>query len=133
MGDSVKIWVTAACILSSGIWLTAGLYKLTHATRMIGVIRNHSVPAPFMSFWLAVAVEIGGSILMITQRYLWVAALCWLAFLVVATPMFHGKLILDGAIDYPQLVQVAKNVSIAGGLIALIILDGTILAYFARF
>lgn len=120
---------TAACVLSSCIWGAVGLYKITHIERMVGVIRSHSLPLPHTAFWLSVIVELGGAALMITQQHIWLVALLWLGFLLVATPVFHGNIIENRTINYPQFVHAAKNVSIAGGLIALIVIDGTIPEY----
>lgn len=129
----MRFLLTLSCVLSSGIWLAVGLYKVTHVKRMCDVIRDHSIPFPVAAFWLSVTIELGGAILMITQMYIWLVASLWLGFLIVATPIFHGRILKDDTIEYSQLVQLAKNVSIAGGLVALIILDGEIPAFLARF
>jgi uncharacterized membrane protein YphA (DoxX/SURF4 family) len=122
--------MTIACVLSTGIWVAVGLYKLTHRQKMVDVIRAHNIPLPQVSFWLSVFVELGGASLMLFQQRIWVAALGWLVFLCVATPIFHGRVIRNGMIDYPQLVHVGKNFSIAGGLIALLIIDSTVPRFF---
>ena len=117
---------SVACILSTGIWAAVGLYKLTHQEKMIEVIRSHNIPLPHVAFWLSVVVELGGTVLLALQIYIWLVVAAWLVFLVVATPIFHGAIVRNGTIDYPQMVQTAKNVSIAGGLIALLVVEGTV-------
>lgn len=129
--STTQFLITFACILSSGVWLAVGLYKITHIQMIIGGIRAHSIPFPVFSFWLSVIVELGGAALMITQQQIALTAVLWLIFLIVATPIFHGRVINKGTIDYMQLVHCGKNVSIAGGLVALIALDGTVAKYFA--
>lgn len=114
---------TAACILSTGIWVAVGLYKISHQEKMIEVIRAHNIPFPLMAFWLSILVELGGAALMITQTWIWLAVTVWIGFLLVATPIFHGRVLNGGKVDYSQLVQFAKNISIAGGLIALLTLS----------
>ena len=118
--------ITLGCLFSAGIWAFVGLYKITHVPRMIGVIRAHRIPFPVLAFWLSVAVELGGAALMVTQTQIWIAALGWIGFLCIATPIFHGRVLKDGAIDYPQFVQVGKNLSILGGLLVILALDGTV-------
>ena len=54
------------------------------------------------------------------------ACLAWLVFLVPASWLYHFKFMFqNGGINFPQLVTGWKNVSIAGGLIALILLDAS--------
>jgi uncharacterized membrane protein YphA (DoxX/SURF4 family) len=124
------IWV--ACALSAGIWIFAGLYKITHIEKMVGVIRAHSIPLPRLSFWLSVSVELGGSILLLVFQQIWIPVVLWLGFMFVATPLFHGHVFRGGAIDYPQFVQIGKNISIAGGLIALLLLDRNFSGFFFK-
>ncbi|MFN3145626.1 MAG: hypothetical protein ACE368_10370 [Paracoccaceae bacterium] len=66
---------------------------------------------------------------MAIQLQIWIAALAWIAFLIVATPIFHGRILVDGVIDYPQFVQVGKNLSILGGLLLVLAIDGTVPAW----
>ena len=122
--------VAAACVLSTGVWVFVGIYKLTHRDRIIGVIRAHNIPAPHFAYWFSIVIELGGAALILLHQAIWVAILGWLAFLAVATPIFHGAVFRNGEIDYQQLVHVGKNLSIAGGLIALLIVDGTVPRYF---
>jgi hypothetical protein len=56
----------------------------------------------------------------------WFACLAWLVFLLPASWLYHFRfMVRSGAINFPQLVTGWKNVSIAGGLIALILLDAS--------
>jgi uncharacterized membrane protein YphA (DoxX/SURF4 family) len=95
------------------------------------VIRAHSIPFPVLSFWLSVAAELGGAAILLCTPYMWVACAFWLMFLVVATPIFHGHAFRGGVIDYQQYVHIGKNLSIAGGLVALMLLDKNFVALFA--
>lgn len=115
--------ITVACILSAGVWLAGGLYKLAHYDRVVEIIRRHRIPFPAVSYWICVSIELGGTVLLLLQQWLWVTVLIWLGFLVVATPIVHGRLWKDGAIDFHNLLHITKNTSIAGGLIALLALD----------
>lgn len=118
------MWI--ACVLTSAIWLMVALYKLTHISKMTAAVASRGIPIPAVSLWVSIFVELSGAFLMITYQYIWISALMWIGFLIVATPIFHGKIIVDGQIDYSQFIQVGKNISIAGGLVAVLILDGAI-------
>lgn len=122
--------LTIARMLASGIWIMVGLFKLAHLERMTDVVRRHGIPFPRVALWLSIVAELGGAILVLASPFPWVGYLIWLVFLVVSTPIFHGRAIVGGQIDYPQYVQIGKNLSIAGGIIALMILDETFRDFF---
>lgn len=126
-GLDLRGWVDplffAACLLASAIWVAVGIYKLFHYRIMLETIRNHHIPFPALAYWCSVVAEFFGAILVAMQWSVWGGALIWLFFLLVATPIFHGEIRKDGRINYPQFVHLFKNVSIAGGLLALIALD----------
>lgn len=126
-GVDVRGWAEplyfAACLLASGIWVAVGIYKLCHYRLMVGKIREKHLPLPTLAYWCSVTAEFAGAVLVATQWSVWGGALIWLIFLLIATPVFHGDLWHDGTINYPQYVHFFKNVSIAGGLLALIALS----------
>jgi putative oxidoreductase len=121
MDRSALLW--GACLLSAGIWLMVGFYKIMHVEKMVGVVRAHSIPFPVLAFWLSVAAELGGGVILLFTPQIWIACAVWILFMLVATPIFHGHAFSGKAIDYPQYVQIGKNLSIAGGLIALMLND----------
>ncbi len=112
-----------ACWLSCAIWAGVGAYKLCHRHEMIEIIRSRAIPWPVAAYMASTAAELIGALLVGTQIAVTEGALIWLAFLLVVTPIFHGAVLRDGAIDYPHFVQLLKNLSIAGGLLALILID----------
>ena len=82
------------------------------------------VPLPRLVLPLVLILEMVGALLMVVDEYVWLVSLAWIAFMIPATWMYHFKFMMkDGAIVFPQFVTGWKNVSIAGGLIALILLD----------
>ena len=61
---------------------------------------------------------------MVVDHYVWLVSLAWTVFMIPATWLYHVKFMMkDGTIVFPQFVTGWKNVSIAGGLLALILLD----------
>ena len=114
---------TLARIFTCGIWLLAGLYKLTHFKGTTEDMARRGIP--FQAFFLVITlfIELAGSALLVANAYVWLVALVWIGFIIVATPIYHGKCIIEGKIHFPEYVQLSKNLSIAGGLFALIALD----------
>lgn len=119
----MELLYPAACVLASGIWVAVASYKLFHYQRTVENIREHHIPLPVLAYWCSVTAELAGALLVVTQWSVWGGALIWLVFLLITTPIYHGDLWRDGKINHPQFIHFFKNVSIAGGLLALIALD----------
>lgn len=115
-----------ARVLTCGIWITAALYKATHYERTIGEITHHGIPLARIVLPLVLILELVGSALLIVDRYVWAVCVAWLIFLVPASWIYHGRfMVRAGTIDFVQYIMFWKNVSIAGGLFALILLDAS--------
>jgi putative oxidoreductase len=115
-----------ARVLTCGIWVAAGLHKATHYQNNIVEMGHLGVPLPRLVLPLVLVLEMVGAVLLVVDEYVWAVCLGWLIFLVPASWLYHFKfMVKDGTIVFPQFVTGWKNVSIAGGLIALILLDGS--------
>lgn len=122
----------AARVLTCGIWIAASLYKATHIDRTLAEMTHLGIPLARLILPLVLVMELGGALLLIIDRYVWLVALTWLVFLVPASWIYHFRfMVKDGTIDFGQFVTGWKNVSIAGGLLALILLDQTRPAWLA--
>jgi putative oxidoreductase len=116
----------AARVLSCGIWVTAGLHKATHYRSNITEMGHLGVPLPRIVLPLVLVMEMVGTVLLIVDQYAWAVAIAWLIFIVPASWHYHFRfMVKDGTINFPQFVTGWKNVSIAGGLLALILLDSS--------
>jgi uncharacterized membrane protein YphA (DoxX/SURF4 family) len=124
---SAEIAYAAARVLTLGIWIPAALHKATHYGNNIAEIGHHGIPLPHVVLPAVLALEFVGAAMIVLDWYLWLACLAWLVFLVPASWIYHFRFMrrADGSIDFPQFVTGWKNVSIAGGLIALILLDAS--------
>jgi putative oxidoreductase len=119
-----EIAYLVARVLTCGIWVAAGLHKATHYRNNIAEMGHLGVPLPRLVLPLVLVLEMVGALLLVMDRYVWAVSLAWLVFLVPASWLYHFKfMIKDGTIVFPQFVTGWKNVSIAGGLLALILLD----------
>ena len=114
---------TLARLFSCGIWLLAGLFKLTHFKATTEDMASRGIPYQVFFLVLTLTLEMAGSALMLANAYVWLVALAWIAFIVIATPVYHGRFIVDGKIFFPEFVQFSKNLSLIGGALALIALD----------
>jgi putative oxidoreductase len=116
----------AARVLSCGIWVTAGLHKATHYRNNIAEMGHLGVPLPRIVLPLVLVMEMVGAVLLVVDQYVWAVAIAWLIFIVPASWLYHFRfMVKDGTINFPQFVTGWKNVSIAGGLLALILLDAS--------
>ena len=113
----------AACLLSCGVWVAIGLYQLSHFQAVVAKMREHHIPLARITLFAVIHAELGGAVLVGSGAHVTAGCIIWLVFIIVATPVYHGRLFRDSAIDQTQLIQFSKNVSIAGGLVALILID----------
>jgi putative oxidoreductase len=121
---SAAVAYLLARVLTCGIWVAAGLHKATHYQANIAEMGHLGVPLPRLVLPLVLVLEMVGAILMVIDEYVWLVALAWIAFMIPASWLYHFKFMMkDGSIVFPQFVTGWKNVSIAGGLLALILLD----------
>jgi uncharacterized membrane protein YphA (DoxX/SURF4 family) len=115
-----------ARVLSCAIWVTAGAHKATHYQHNIAEMGHLGVPWPRLVLPCVLVMEMVGAALLIADHYVWAVSLVWLVFIVPASWLYHFRFMLkDGTINFPQFVTGWKNVSIAGGLLALIVLDAS--------
>ena len=119
-----EIAYLVARVLTCGIWVAAGLHKATHYQANIVEMGHLGVPLPRLVLPLVLLLEMVGALLMIVDEYVWLVSLAWIAFMIPASWLYHFKfMVKDGGIVFPQFVTGWKNVSIAGGLLALVLLD----------
>jgi putative oxidoreductase len=124
MTEAESIAYLAARVLSCGIWIAAGWYKWAHLEKTIGEMIHHGIPLPRIALPIVLALEFVGSAMLIFDYYAWAAALAWIIFTIPASIIYHFRfMVREGTIDFVQFLLGWKNVSIMGGLIALILLD----------
>jgi putative oxidoreductase len=121
-----EIAYLVARVLTCGIWVAAGLHKATHYRNNLVEMGHLGVPLPGLVLPCVLVLEIAGAAMLIFDYHVWAAAIAWLVFLVPASWIYHFRfMVKDGTIVFPQFVTAWKNVSIAGGLLALILLDAS--------
>jgi putative oxidoreductase len=99
-----------------------GAYALT--TQMIGAV---GLPFPALAYAVAVAVELGGGLLLIAGFRTRIVALALVLFSVATAVSFHSNLA-----DQNQMIHFLKNIMIAGGLLQIVAFGAGVFSFDAR-
>jgi putative oxidoreductase len=106
-------------ILLALIFLVAGYRKLMAVAGSAGYFAKLGFPMPEVMVWVAIAIELGGAILLIVGwKTRWVAWLLAL-FTVIAAFAAHRFWEVDAAQYANQMNHFLKNIAIVGGFIIL--------------
>ncbi len=110
--DAIRYLPLAGRLLIGLPFAMSGLGKLADygpTTQLIGTV---GLPFPALAFAVAVAVELGGGLLLIAGFHARLVAIALALFSLAAAVFFHA----DFA-DQNQMIHFLKNVMIAGGLL----------------
>jgi putative oxidoreductase len=115
MSESLRFLPLLGRILIAVLFVPAGFGKLTGFQGAVGYAESAGMPVPALAIAAAIAIELGGGLLLLVgYKTRWVAAAMAL-FSVVAALFFHR----DFA-DQMQMINFQKNLAIAGGLLAFV-------------
>lgn len=113
-----------ARVLTCGVWVAASGYKIAHYRHTLLEMQSHRIPFAAPLLPVVILLELAGALLLILNIGVWAVCLAWLAFLVPASWIYHGRFLIEnGTINFLHWILFWKNVSIAGGLLALALLD----------
>ena len=127
MGSPIfSIWhsflLLAGRILLGWIFVESGFRKLTGMDAFIASLVRRSVPYPTMLGWIGAIVEFLGGAAILLGVYARCAAVAIIVFVIIATSIGHRYWeIADAAARRVQQVNFAKNITIIGGLILLLV------------
>lgn len=93
----------------------SGLSKLAAYSQTTAMIAAAGLPFPPLAFVVAVAVELGGGLLLILGYRVRPIALALAVFSVVAAVSFHSNFA-----DQNQMIHFLKDVMLAGGLLQIV-------------
>jgi len=113
MRNTYNLAELAGRILIAVIFLTAGIGKIGGYAGTQGYMQAHGVPGALLP--LVIALEIGGSLLVIAGLWTRVAALALAAFSLATALLFHANFA-----DPMQQINFMKNLAIAGGFLCLV-------------
>ena len=116
----------AVRIITCASWIAAGLHAATHFEKTAEGMADRGIPLPRLALPMVLLMEFGGTALLFADQYTWAVCLVWIAFLFLATYFYHRQWMTpEGEPDFFQYTQFWKNVSMAGGLLALTLLDAS--------
>jgi putative oxidoreductase len=99
-------------VLLAAIFVLSGLGKIFAPEATQGYIASAGLPFPQLAFVAAVAVEIGGGLLLAVGYKTRLAAIVLAVFSVATALIFHSAV---G--DQNEFIHLLKNLAIAGGLL----------------
>jgi len=114
----------AVRIFTSSSWIAAGIHNTIHFEKTVKGMTDRGIPLPRLLLPIVLLMDLGGGALLLADLYAWAVCLVWIAFLFPATYFYHlGWRAPDGEFDLMQYSHFWKNVSMVGGMFAVILLD----------
>jgi putative oxidoreductase len=103
--------------LLASLFIWSGWGKLSGFSGAASYIASKGIPMPQVIAALAIAMELGGGILLlIGLKARWIA-LAFVGFLIIITPIFHNFWDVPDAQVRMQQINFMKNVAILGGML----------------
>ncbi|SAL74978.1 DoxX family protein [Caballeronia choica] len=99
-------------ILLGAPFVLSGLSKLGAYAATVGYIGAAGLPLPSLAFVVAVVIELGGGLLLLTGYRVRFASLVMAVFSLATAVFFHHNFA-----DQNQMIHFLKNVMMAGGLL----------------
>lgn len=107
----------AARILMAILFLLSGVSKIGDFAGTVGYIASKEQPMPEVGAVIALVVEVGGALALITGFHTRLIALIMAVFTVAAAVFFHNFWAVPAADVIVNQVMFLKNLSITGGLL----------------
>ena len=106
-------------ILLAGTFVFSGFLKITGFEDTVGYIADKALPLPQVLAVIAILIEcVGGLAIIAGWKTRW-AAVAFIVFLIVITPIFHGYWASPPDQMMEQQINFMKNVAILGGCLLL--------------
>ncbi|MER8372008.1 DoxX family protein [Mesorhizobium sp. M1406] len=107
-------------LLLGGAFVFAGLRNIQNAAFLTQLMAARGVPQARPALWLGIVLQVGAGVLVIAGLWTAIAAAVLLAFLIVATPMFHNFWDHQGPERASRINGFVGNVALSGGFLTLI-------------
>jgi putative oxidoreductase len=114
-------------ILLAAIFVLSGVGKIFAPEATQGYIAHAGLPFPQLAFVVAVALEIGGGLLLAVGYKTRIAAIVLAVFSVATALIFH-----NAVGDQNEFIHLLKNLAIAGGLLQVVAFGAGALSLDAR-
>jgi putative oxidoreductase len=116
--DTTKLYPVGRA-LAGVLFIVSGVNKILGFSYVAGWMGSMGLPAAGLLLALAILLEVGGGLALVTGIGARYAALGLALFIVPTTLIFHGFWSADGAEFQNQLNHFFKNVAILGGMLVL--------------
>ncbi|MEY4654091.1 MAG: hypothetical protein RI884_2672 [Pseudomonadota bacterium] len=103
----------------AALFLPAGLSKIIGFEGTVGYIGSVGLPLATVAAVIAIVVEVGGALALVTGYRVRPAALILALFTLVATVIFHAFWAVPAEQAFTQQLMFFKNVGVMGGLLVL--------------
>lgn len=103
----------------AALFLPAGLSKISGFDGTVGYINSMGLPFASLAAIIAIVVEIGGGLALITGLFCRTASLILAAFTALATVSFHAYWAVPTEQAFMQQLMFYKNIGVIGGLLVL--------------
>ena len=113
----VRSMTLAGRVLLTLIFLVAAGGKLLDFNGTAQHLASKGVPLPQILLAIALALEIGGALLLLAGFHARLGALMLIVFLIPTTLVMHNFWALEGNPRIAEMLQFLKNMAILGGLL----------------
>lgn len=110
----------AGRLLIGGAFVFAGLRNIQNRALLTGLMTARGVPQAGTALWLGIVLQVAAGALMIAGVRTGYATLGLIAFLIVATPIFHNFWNYQGTERGAKINGVVGNIALLGGLLVLV-------------
>lgn len=107
-------------VLLAALFLWSGLGKITGFEGTVGYMEAYGMPMASVLLVGAIAVEIGGGLLLLLGWQARLGSALLIAFTIPATLIFHNFWALEGMEQQMQQIMFFKNLAIIGGLLLVV-------------
>jgi putative oxidoreductase len=111
----------AGRVLIALIFIMSGFGKITGFEGTVGYIASKGLPLPQLGALGAIVVELGGGILLVAGWKARWAAAAMFVFTLAAALFFHNFWAVPADMAQNQMIHFMKNVSMAGGLLYVVV------------
>jgi putative oxidoreductase len=110
----------AGRVIFGAFFLIAGVRNFLHFGERAKQLTNYGWPLPQPVLAVGFAVQLLGGLLLVLGFWTVPSALALIAFLIVATPLYHNLFLFSGKDRDPHLYLTLVNITLAGGLLLVV-------------
>ena len=104
-------------VIFGAFFLIAGIRNFLHFDDRKQLATNYGWPLPAPALVLGFAVQLLGGLALVAGMWIVPTALALIAFLVLATPLYHNLFMFQDKERDPHLYLTLVNITLAGGLL----------------